>query len=250
VAVLPTGGTVRLQYEGKFDFGLSDQKEEYTRGFRETAGVVSKEGVYLAGNGFWYPHAGPGLVEYEVEVKQPGGWHVISAGNGTSRAASGGARWESHGAVDEITVVGGPLVVYREAAGPVEALVYLRQKDEALASKYLQATAQYVEMYRGLIGPYPYGKFALVENFWETGYGMPSYTLLGPQVIRFPFISRLPPGRSPTGGNCLVTMLLETSRLTYLATTSSRSSGEEAKTTAGTRCRSTGATSATGGTFP
>ena len=42
--------------------------------------------------------------------------------------------------------------------------------------------------YRGLVGPYPYGKFALVENFWETGYGMPSFTLLGPQVIRFPFI--------------------------------------------------------------
>ena len=34
-------------------------------------------------------------------------------------------------------------------------------------------------MYRGLIGPYPYQKFALVENFWETGYGMPSFTLLG-----------------------------------------------------------------------
>jgi hypothetical protein len=188
VSVPAAGGALRLRYEGKFDFGLSDQKEEYTRGFRETAGVVSKEGVYLAGNGFWYPHAGPGLVEYEVEVKQPEGWHVISAGNGTSREASGAARWESHGAVDEITLVGGPLVVYRDAAGPVEALVYLRQKDDALASKYLQATAQYVEMYRGLIGPYPYGKFALVENFWETGYGMPSYTLLGPQVIRFPFI--------------------------------------------------------------
>ena len=43
-------------------------------------------------------------------------------------------------------------------------------------------------MYRSLIGPYPYAKFALVENFWETGYGMPSFTLLGPSVIRFPFI--------------------------------------------------------------
>src|SRR5436309_446198 len=43
-------------------------------------------------------------------------------------------------------------------------------------------------MYRGLLGPYPYSKFALVENFWETGYGMPSFTLLGEQVIRFPFI--------------------------------------------------------------
>jgi len=182
------GATVRLRYEGTFDFGLSDRREEYTRGFRETAGIVSKEGVYLAGNGFWYPHAGQGLVEYEMEVAQPEGWHVISAGNGTSREASGGARWESHGAVDEITLVGGPLLVYRESAGAVEALVYLRQKDDALAAKYRQATAQYVEMYRGLLGPYPYGKFALVENFWETGYGMPSYTLLGPQVIRFPFI--------------------------------------------------------------
>ena len=38
------------------------------------------------------------------------------------------------------------------------------------------------------LGPYPYSKFALVENFWETGYGMPSFTLLGEQVIRFPFI--------------------------------------------------------------
>jgi hypothetical protein len=28
----------------------------------------------------------------------------------------------------------------------------------------------------------------LVENFWETGYGMPSFTLLGSQVIRLPFI--------------------------------------------------------------
>jgi aminopeptidase N len=180
--------TVRLRYEGKFDFALSDQKEEYTRGFRETVGIVSKQGVYLAGGGFWYPHFGPGLVEYEMEVAEPEGWHVVGAGNGTSRDAKGNARWESHGAVDEITVVGGPLVVYRDAAGAVETLAYLRQKDDALAAKYLQATAQYLEMYRGLIGPYPYGKFALVENFWETGYGMPSYTLLGPQVIRFPFI--------------------------------------------------------------
>ena len=188
VAAPAAGGTLRLRYEGKFDFGLSDQKEEYTRGFRETAGIVSKEGVYLAGNGFWYPHVGPGLVEYDVEVTQPEGWHVVSAGNGTSRDPKGVARWESHGAIDEITLVGGPVVVYRDSAGAVETLVYLRQKDDALASKYLQATAQYIEMYRGLVGPYPYGKFALVENFWETGYGMPSYTLLGPQVIRFPFI--------------------------------------------------------------
>ena len=188
VALPPGGGRVLLRYDGHFDFGLSDEKEQYTRGFRQTAGVVSKEGVYLAGDGFWYPHVNRGLIEYGLEVEQPAGWHVISAGDGTSRDSGGVARWNSHGAVDEITVAGGPLLRYRGAAGAVEALVYLRTKDDALATKYLEATAQYIEMYRGLIGPYPYGKFALVENFWETGYGMPSYTLLGSQVIRFPFI--------------------------------------------------------------
>jgi hypothetical protein len=43
-------------------------------------------------------------------------------------------------------------------------------------------------MYDRLIGPYPYRKFALIENFWETGFGMPSFTLLGPTVLRLPFI--------------------------------------------------------------
>jgi hypothetical protein len=70
----------------------------------------------------------------------------------------------------------------------VEAQVYLRQPDPALAAKYLDATSRYLRMYNELLGAYPYRKFALVENFWETGYGMPSYTLLGPQIIRFPFI--------------------------------------------------------------
>jgi hypothetical protein len=180
--------TLKLTYEGPVDFGLADQKEEYTRGFRETAGILNAQGVYLAGNGFWYPHLASGLLEFTLEVQQPPSWHVISQGNGVSRGADGKARWDSHGATDEIYLVGGPLTLYRDSAGSVEALAYLRQKDDALAAKYLAATAQYVEMYRTLIGPYPYGKFALVENFWETGYGMPSFTLLGPQIIRFPFI--------------------------------------------------------------
>ncbi|MCB1803166.1 MAG: M20/M25/M40 family metallo-hydrolase, partial [Gammaproteobacteria bacterium] len=90
--------------------------------------------------------------------------------------------------MDEISVAGGPLTVYTENAGMVEAQVYLREPDPALAAKYLDATSRYLRMYNELLGAYPYRKFALVENFWETGYGMPSYTLLGPQIIRFPFI--------------------------------------------------------------
>jgi len=150
--------------------------------------VVGPEGVYLAGSGFWYPQIDTELIEFSIQARSPDGWHVISQGAGTSRDGEGVARWTSEGAMDEIYLVGGPLQVFRDSAGTVETLVYLHEKDEAIAAKYLTATAQYLEMYRGLTGPYPYGKFALVENFWPTGYGMPSFTLLGAEIIRFPFI--------------------------------------------------------------
>jgi len=188
VQLPPDGTTLRLVYRGTINFALGDMKEQYTRGFRSTAGIVGDEGIYLAGSSLWYPYFSDELITFRLSTDIPEGWHVISQGNGSSRDDQGVARWDSGGAVDEIYLVGGPLMQYSEAAGAVSAEVYLHEPDEALAKRYLTATAQYLEMYRNLIGPYPYGKFALVENFWETGYGMPSFTLLGPQVIRFPFI--------------------------------------------------------------
>nr|MBP7675140.1 signal protein PDZ [Thermoanaerobaculia bacterium] len=177
-----------LTYEGVVRNELTAPKEEYQRGFRETPGTIGPEGIYLAGSTFWVPAFGEALASFRMTAKVPEGWQLVSQGDGTARGADGLARWDSKGPVDEAYLVGGPLVAYRDRAGDVETLAFLRTKDDALAAKYLAATAQYLEMYRGLIGPYPYGKFALVENFWETGYGMASFTLLGPQVIRFPFI--------------------------------------------------------------
>jgi hypothetical protein len=177
-----------LAYEGAINVPLSDPKEEYTRGFRETTGLIGPEGVYLAGSTVWHPRFGTELITFDVTASAPGTWHVISQGNGTSRGTDGRAHWNSGGSMDEIYVVGGPLQQFKDSAGAIETLVYLHERDASLAGKYLAATAQYLEMYRSLIGPYPYGKFALIENFWETGYGMPTFTLLGAQVIRFPFI--------------------------------------------------------------
>ena len=181
-------GVLVLAYEGAMDFGLSDQKEEYTRGFRDTLGMVSPEGIYLDAQSAWVPRFDDRLIRFTVEVQMPETWHVISQGKGTSRDAKGVARWESDGPMEEVYLVGGPLHRETDMAGAVEISVYLREPDEALSRKYLDTGARYLEMYRAMIGPYPYAKFALVENFWETGYGMPSFTLLGPQVIRFPFI--------------------------------------------------------------
>ena len=116
----PDDGLLAMTYAGEFDFGLSEQKEEYTRGFRETAGIISEEGVYLAGSGFWYPSFGDQLLSFEMDVKMPEDWHVISQGNGTAGGGEGKAHWSSGGSMDEIYLVGGPLEAYEEAAGNLE----------------------------------------------------------------------------------------------------------------------------------
>ncbi|MCL4790825.1 MAG: hypothetical protein KJ040_02100, partial [Gammaproteobacteria bacterium] len=176
---LPAGSsTFRIEYSGLVDIPPTTSPEEYARSFAETPGIISTQGVYLAGSTLWYPQLGGAqageLVTYSLTVNTPEGWHLIAPGNGVSTAADGMARWESPSAVDEISLAGGPLTPYTASAGMVEAQVYLREPDPALAAKYLDATSRYLRMYNELLGAYPYRKFALVENFWETGYGMPS----------------------------------------------------------------------------
>jgi aminopeptidase N len=184
----PGQSSFKLRYSGRVDFGFDTPAQEYARGFNETAGTIQKDGIYLAGSTLWYPYFGDTLFTFEITAKSPEGWQLISPGAGTARGADGITRWKAEMPIDEMHLVGGVLTKYTRAAGTVRAEVYLRKPDEALANRYLESTARNLEMYRGLIGPYPYTKFSLVENFWETGYGMPSFTLLGPQIIRFPFI--------------------------------------------------------------
>lgn len=62
------------------------------------------------------------------------------------------------------------------------------QEDKELAKDYLEAAADYLNRYEREIGPYPYNHYVIVANRLPTGYGMPTYTLLGQMVLRLPFI--------------------------------------------------------------
>lgn len=183
--------SVVLQYSGSLHHELTNQAEEYARSFSETAGMVSAEGVFLTGSSIWYPYIEAAQVSFSMQVKSPKGWKVVSQGDRlkqTDDEQGHSVQWQELNPQEEIYLIAAPFHEYSKAVGKVEAMAFLRQADTALANKYLEVTAQYIEMYRQLLGPYPYNKFALVENFWETGYGMPSFTLLGPKVIRMPFI--------------------------------------------------------------
>ena len=182
---------VILQFSGVIHHPVKQLSEEYARGFSTSPGIISEQGVYLAGSSYWVPWFNDELITFSLTCTLPGEWDVVSQGKRTMHKLSGKqrvTRWESPERMEEVFLIAAPFHEYSYSVGAVEAMAFLRTPDENLANKYLETTAQYLEMYRQLVGPYPFAKFALVENFWETGYGMPSFTLLGEKIIRFPFI--------------------------------------------------------------
>jgi aminopeptidase N len=192
VTLSPGRDSFTLVYSGEIFYPPRQDVRE-ARSFASTPGIIAAEGTVLSGDSGWYPSFGDGMMTFSLDIDLPRGWHAISQGKrGDESAAGAGSlshvHWEEANPQDEIYLIAAPFSEYARTDAGIESLVYLREDDAALARRYQEATARYIAMYQRLIGPYPYAKFALVENFWETGYGMPSFTLLGSQVIRLPFI--------------------------------------------------------------
>ncbi len=180
-----------VEYEGTLKSAIEQSSDDYQRGFSETPGIISGEGVYLAGSTYWVPYFGDGLVVFDLTVNLPKGWKSVSQGERTEEKNISDRhvdKWHVTEPQEEVFLIAAPFTEYDSDMSGTKAMAFLRTPDETLANKYLKATAQYKKMYEQLLGKYPYTKFALVENFWETGYGMPSFTLLGEKIIRFPFI--------------------------------------------------------------
>jgi len=183
--------TFTLKFSGVINYPIKQIGEEYARGFSQTPGIIDERGVYLGGSTYWIPWFSDNWINFELTTTMPEGWSVVSQGKRTHNELKNGMQtsvWDSPEPMEEVYLIAAKFNEFSKSAGAIDVMAFLRTPDETLANKYLETTAQYLEMYRKLIGPYPFAKFALVENFWETGYGMPSFTLLGEQIIRFPFI--------------------------------------------------------------
>ena len=191
VTLAPGERSFAIRYGGEVFHPPGEDGPEHARKMSESPGLVSPEGALLSGATRWVPEVSDDLVAFTLEVRVPPGWDAISQGRRVTheRAADGTrVRWHSPEPQQEVYLVAGAWVEHGREAGPVSLQAFLRADNPALAGRYLAAGARYLAMYERLIGPYPYPKFAVVENFWETGFGMPSFTLLGPQVLRLPFI--------------------------------------------------------------
>lgn len=156
-------------------------------------GIIGEEGVFLPSSSLWHPQGvdGDGFLVFEASITLPAGYSSVMEGELKERADSGPTvveRWAEWKPVDGIDLVAGRYKVEKESHKGVDIYTYFFKEDATLSKTYIEKTKEYLDVYSESIGPYPFGKFAVVENFMPTGYGMPSFTLLGSSVIRLPFI--------------------------------------------------------------
>ena len=155
------------------------------------AGTIGDQGAFLLAGTGWYPHFEAGKTTYRIRVEAPAGITAVTAGRSLGIEERNGrtvSLWQVDHPVQGLALSAAPYHVEHRSSGKVTISTYFLSDDRDLAGSYLKAVGRYLSMYDKLFGPYPFPKFAVVENFFPTGYGFPSYTLLGSRVLRLPFI--------------------------------------------------------------
>ena len=182
---------VSILYAGIFDDPVPVRPVNTDNPGFGVTGTISAKGSFLLPGAGWYPELLGSRPTYRVTVSAPAGMIAVTAGRSLGHTTKNGktlSNWEVNYPVQGLSLSAARYVVEEKSLGRVTAATYLLPQNKHLAASYLNATAGYIALYSDLFGPYPFDKFAVVENFFPTGFGFPSYTLMGGSVLRLPFI--------------------------------------------------------------
>jgi hypothetical protein len=227
----PTGrSTLTLAYGGQVNDDVKKSDALAWVAGDGTRGLVNEKGVYLAGSSRWVasPVGRQALARHHVKAYIPAPYLVVTQGGVPERevlvaegAAGAGAGVEPKAAPasgagatttwnvlraraalvsDDLTLVAGPYVSKSRVVDGITLSTYFYEQDADLQDLWLDAAAEIVTRYAPILGRYPHPKFDVVANFFSTGYGMPSFTLLGDEVIRSATMrAKAAGGRIPAG---------------------------------------------------
>ncbi len=179
--------------------------------------MADPQGSFLPAGGGWYPDPGVPF-SYTLRLHLPQGqkgvapgtlareWQTApTAAKGNRKAPPGAARdnvgynagynaeYRYAQAAEGIDLMAGPYdvqerLIPRPGQPPLRLRTWFYPDMADLAQGYLDDSARYIARYSAAIGPYPFDAFSVVAAPLPTGFGMPSLTYLGRDVLRLPFI--------------------------------------------------------------
>lgn len=182
---------LRLDYQGRLTpLPNLDHKEVLGR----LPPMADVRGSYLPAGSGWYPDPGAPF-SYRLRLRLPAGQKGLVPGRlvRESDAANYEAEFDFPHPIEGIDLMAGPYTVSerlleRPGQIPLRIRTWFYPDMADLADGYLADSARYLARYSQEIGPYPFDAFSVVASPLPTGFGMPSLTYLGRDVLRLPFI--------------------------------------------------------------
>ncbi|WP_332672116.1 M1 family metallopeptidase [Aromatoleum sp.] len=193
----PRRKTVKLAWRGPLAPLAALEHRDTLRAHEPTADAL---GSFLPSAGVWYPAAsrrGQRLLHsYNLRLDLPPGQRGLVAGHRGTEATRGSrtvAEFAFPHPSEGIDLIAGPYRVAERTARsidgrPIMLRTYFHAELDPLAPGYLDAVADYLALYERWIGPYPFTTFSVVSSPTPTGFGMPTLTYLGIEVLKLPFI--------------------------------------------------------------
>lgn len=198
---LPLGSAGRkltVNWNGVLAPTPTQQRHADTLGAGEA--TAGPDGGFLPAGSFWYPLIAQNdqllLHSWRVRVELPSGQRAVVPGalvNETISADRAVAEFDFPHPGEGIDLIFGPYQVTQTTMPSrdgrmLELRTYFHEELGALANDYLSSVRDYLALYEELIGPYPFAGFSVVSSPTPTGFGMPTLTYLGREVIKLPFI--------------------------------------------------------------
>ncbi|EPR37446.1 peptidase M1, membrane alanine aminopeptidase [Desulfovibrio sp. X2] len=183
--------TVAVTYSAVFNDAFDTRPLSVDNPGQGVEGAITDKGAFLLPGCGWYPEIEADRRAFRITVRAPRGMYAVTQGRLVGHEDQGEdsiSTWQADKPVEGLALCAGRYVVGRTRSGDTDVYAYFTSGDRDLMNSYLETAARDIDFYRELFGPYPFEKFAVVENFFPTGYGFPSYTVLGGSILRLPFI--------------------------------------------------------------
>ena len=176
-----------ISYEGPiYDPIVKEKGLQFIKG-DQTLGLISPEGIYLSNATHWYPDKPDSMSKFLIEATVPEPFRIVTQGELISENLKEGllrSKWVNELPAESLTLVAGKYSVRTRTVDGVKISTYFFHEEDRLSEAFLNGAEEYLKIYSELLGSYPFKKFDIVQNFFASGYGFPSFTLLAPEAIR------------------------------------------------------------------
>jgi len=176
-----------ISYEGPIHDPVAKERElQFIKG-DQTLGLISPEGVYLSSSTRWYPDRPGSMSIFQIEATIPEPFRIVTQGELISENLKEGlfrSKWVSELPAESLTLVAGKYSVRTRTVDGIKISTYFFPEENRFSEVFLNSAQEYLKIYSDLLGSYPYKKFDIVQNFFSSGYGFPTFTLLAPEAIR------------------------------------------------------------------